>query len=43
MTQDRHNQQDARTYAERIPGASLTIWDDCGHLGIVVHWAEVLG
>ncbi len=40
---DRHNEVDARTYAERIPGASLTVWDDCGHLGIILHWAEVLG
>ena len=40
---DPYNDADARTYAARIPGASLTIWDDCGHLGIVPHWLEVLG
>jgi pimeloyl-ACP methyl ester carboxylesterase len=39
---DEHNHADARTYADRIPGATLTVWDDSGHLGIVRHWAEVI-
>jgi pimeloyl-ACP methyl ester carboxylesterase len=39
---DQHNETDAVTYAARIPGARLTVWDDCGHLGIIPHWPEVL-
>jgi pimeloyl-ACP methyl ester carboxylesterase len=39
---DRHNHEDARCYASRIPGAALVVWDDAGHLGIVPKWAEVL-
>lgn len=40
---DRHNQEDARCYARRIPGARLVVWDDAGHLGVVPKWSEVLG
>jgi pimeloyl-ACP methyl ester carboxylesterase len=40
---DRHNHEDARCYASRIPAAELVVWDDVGHLGIVSKWAEVLG
>jgi pimeloyl-ACP methyl ester carboxylesterase len=40
---DAHNHEDARCYASRIPGASLVVWDDVGHLGIVAKWGEVLG
>lgn len=39
---DRHNESDCRTYAARIPAASLTTWPDAGHLGILDHWPEVL-
>jgi pimeloyl-ACP methyl ester carboxylesterase len=39
---DRHNQEDARCYASRIPGAGLVVWDDAGHLGIVANWGQVL-
>jgi pimeloyl-ACP methyl ester carboxylesterase len=39
---DRTNAADARTYAERIPGASLRVWDDAGHLGILAAWSEVV-
>jgi pimeloyl-ACP methyl ester carboxylesterase len=39
---DRHNHEDASVYAARIPQASLVVWDDVGHLGIVPKWAEVL-
>jgi pimeloyl-ACP methyl ester carboxylesterase len=39
---DRHNHEDARCYASRIPAASLVVWDDVGHLGIVAKWGEVL-
>lgn len=40
---DPHNHADAHAYAERIPGATLTVWPDCGHLGIIPHWSDVLG
>jgi pimeloyl-ACP methyl ester carboxylesterase len=39
---DPHNETDARTYAERIPGARLVVWPDAGHLGLLAHWPEVL-
>jgi hypothetical protein len=39
---DRHNHEDARCYASRIPRATLVVWDDVGHLGIVPKWSEVL-
>lgn len=39
---DRHNGEDARVYAARIPGATLTVWPDAGHLGLLTHWSEVL-
>jgi pimeloyl-ACP methyl ester carboxylesterase len=39
---DPHNGADAQCYATEIPDASLRIWPDDGHLGIVGHWAEVL-
>ncbi|MGZ4675198.1 MAG: alpha/beta fold hydrolase [Acidimicrobiia bacterium] len=39
---DRNNEQDARTYAAAIPGASLVIWPEVGHLGILRRWPEVL-
>ncbi len=39
---DRHNREDASTYATRIPGARLVEWPDSGHLGILTHWPEVL-
>lgn len=39
---DPHNEADARTYAERIPGARLVVWPDAGHLGLLTHWPEVL-
>jgi pimeloyl-ACP methyl ester carboxylesterase len=39
---DRHNHEDARWYAAHIPAASLVVWDDVGHLGIVAKWEEVL-
>jgi len=39
---DRHNHDDARTYASEIPGASLVVWPDLGHWGLVSEWASVL-
>jgi pimeloyl-ACP methyl ester carboxylesterase len=39
---DAHNEEDARTYAKRIPGARLVMWPDAGHLGILTHWPQVL-
>ena len=39
---DRHNHDDARCYASHIPGASLVVWPDAGHLGIVSEWPTVL-
>ena len=39
---DRHNEADARTYADQIPEARLVVWPDAGHLGILNHWPEVL-
>jgi hypothetical protein len=39
---DRHNHEDARWYAAHIPVASLVVWDDVGHLGIVAKWETVL-
>ena len=39
---DRDNGADLRTYAERVPGSSLRVWDDLGHFGILVRWHEVL-
>jgi pimeloyl-ACP methyl ester carboxylesterase len=40
--QDPLNEADARTYADRIPGARLVVWPDAGHLGVLTHWPEVL-
>lgn len=28
--------------ANTIPNSSLTVWTDCGHLGFVKHWKEIL-
>ncbi|MBM3675251.1 MAG: alpha/beta hydrolase [Actinobacteria bacterium] len=39
---DRSNGEDAQVYAARIPGATLTVWPDAGHLGLLAHWLEVL-
>jgi pimeloyl-ACP methyl ester carboxylesterase len=39
---DPHNASAARCYAERIPGASLTIWLDAGHMGVLTHWTDIL-
>jgi len=39
---DRHNEADARAFAERIPGARLVVWPDAGHYGIVPRFGEVL-
>ena len=39
---DRHNHDDARCYASCIPAATLVVWPDVGHLGIVPRWGEVL-
>ena len=39
---DRHNHEDARCYASQIPDATLVVWEDVGHLGIVPRWGEVL-
>lgn len=39
---DAHNEADARTYAAQVPEATLRIWPDAGHLGILAHWPEVL-
>jgi pimeloyl-ACP methyl ester carboxylesterase len=39
---DRHNHEDARCYASRIPGSTLVVWEGTGHLGIVPRWSEVL-
>jgi pimeloyl-ACP methyl ester carboxylesterase len=39
---DLHNEQDARTYAQRLPDARLVVWPESGHLGILSHWPEVL-
>jgi pimeloyl-ACP methyl ester carboxylesterase len=40
--QDPHNGADAQCYATQMPHASLTVWPDDGHLGIVEHWDDVL-
>ncbi len=40
--EDRHNHEDARCYASRIPDAMLVVWEGIGHLGIVPRWGEVL-
>jgi pimeloyl-ACP methyl ester carboxylesterase len=39
---DPNNEEDARAYAARIPGARLVVWPDAGHLGVLAHWPEVL-
>jgi pimeloyl-ACP methyl ester carboxylesterase len=39
---DPHNESDAKYYADAIPGASLTVWPDDGHLGVVAHWPEIV-
>jgi pimeloyl-ACP methyl ester carboxylesterase len=39
---DRHNHEDARCYASRIPDATLVVWEGVGHLGVVPRWGEVL-
>jgi pimeloyl-ACP methyl ester carboxylesterase len=39
---DRHNHSDAQCYASCIPGATLVVWPDAGHLGVVARWGEVL-
>ena len=39
---DRDNHVDARTFAEQIPGATLTIWPDLGHFGVLVRFDEVV-
>ena len=39
---DRDNVVDAHTYAEQIPGATLTIWPDLGHFGVLVRFEEII-
>ncbi len=39
---DRHNEADARTYADQIPEARLVVWPDAGHLGVLTQWPKVL-
>ncbi|HEX4493709.1 MAG TPA: alpha/beta hydrolase [Acidimicrobiia bacterium] len=39
---DRHNHDDARCYASNIPDATLVVWPDAGHLGVVSEWRTVL-
>ncbi len=39
---DAHNDADSRAYADRIPDATLRIWPEAGHLGILAYWPEVL-
>jgi pimeloyl-ACP methyl ester carboxylesterase len=39
---DRHNHDDARTYAQRIPDATLVVWPGLGHWGVVSEWPSVL-
>jgi pimeloyl-ACP methyl ester carboxylesterase len=38
----RVKQEDIDFQASTIPKCSLVIWPDCGHLGFVKHWNEVL-
>jgi pimeloyl-ACP methyl ester carboxylesterase len=40
---DPDNGADARTYADRIPGAELVVWPERGHMGFLDAWAEVVG
>jgi hypothetical protein len=28
--------------AETIPTSTVTVWDDCGHLGFIKHFREIL-
>jgi pimeloyl-ACP methyl ester carboxylesterase len=39
---DPNNGSDARCYGANMPNASLTVWDDTGHLGVIVHWSGLL-
>jgi pimeloyl-ACP methyl ester carboxylesterase len=39
---DRHNHDDARCYASSIPDATLVVWPDAGHLGVVSEFPSVL-
>jgi pimeloyl-ACP methyl ester carboxylesterase len=39
---DPHNGADAECFAAAMPNASLTRWENAGHLGIVEHWDDVL-
>jgi len=39
---DRHNAADTQTFADRIPDATLAVWPDDGHLGVIRHWDEIL-
>jgi pimeloyl-ACP methyl ester carboxylesterase len=39
---DPHNETDATYYAQAIPGASLTVWPDEGHLGVITRWPEIV-
>jgi pimeloyl-ACP methyl ester carboxylesterase len=39
---DRHNHDDARCYASSIPDATLVVWPDAGHLGVVSEFPAVL-
>ncbi|HEX5013198.1 MAG TPA: alpha/beta hydrolase [Candidatus Limnocylindrales bacterium] len=36
-------QEDIDYLVGAIPGASLVVWEDSGHLGFVKHWGEILG
>jgi pimeloyl-ACP methyl ester carboxylesterase len=39
---DSNNGEDAQWVAKLLPNATLTVWDDAGHLGIVTNWPEVV-
>jgi pimeloyl-ACP methyl ester carboxylesterase len=39
---DRYNGHDMRTFADRIPGSTLTVWPDLGHFAILDRFDEVL-
>jgi len=39
---DPHNEVDSKHYANAIPHASLTVWPDEGHLGVITRWAEIV-
>jgi pimeloyl-ACP methyl ester carboxylesterase len=39
---DPHNADDAECYARSCAHATLTVWPEAGHMGIVTYWADVL-